>query len=86
MKPTNPADRQNPYAVPQAKVRDRYETTEVAEGSYGLGLACGGIFGLWGVLGCALMAKSETKRGALHGFLGRLLLVAVIVGIAVATG
>jgi hypothetical protein len=83
MKPTDP---ENPYATPQAKVRDRsLATTAVAEGSYGLGLACGGILGLWGVIGCALLAKADTKRGALHGFLGRLVLVLVIVALAAAT-
>lgn len=75
----------NPYATPRATIRD-HGTVQVAEGSYGLGVACGALFGLWGILGCALLAKAETKRGALHGFLGRLAVVAVIMVIAIALG
>ena len=76
----------NPYAAPRSRVRDRSAVrTEVAGGSYGLGIALGAFFGLWGILGCALMAKPETKRGSLHGFLGRLGVVGVIVVIALAT-
>lgn len=51
------------------------------EGSYGLGLVCGGVFGLWGILGCYVLGKPETQRGSVHGLLARFLLIGVIVAV-----
>lgn len=68
--PPNPYEYQNFGAYP-APPQD--------EGSFGLGVALGAIFGLWGMLGTLFFAKSETKRGARYGFAGRLLLTFILV-------
>ncbi|MBL4848362.1 MAG: hypothetical protein JKY65_22815 [Planctomycetes bacterium] len=77
----SPSNRPNPYATPRSRVDDGSSPTRGSEpeGSYGIGLACGGVFGLWGLVGCHLMGKSETKRDSVHGFLGRLGIAAVVV-------
>lgn len=79
----SPVDHANPYASPRSPVGGEFSRGRgkppVAEGSYGLGVFCGVVLGLWGLLGCHLLGKSETKRGSLHGFLGRLAGVVVVV-------
>lgn len=51
----------------------------VQEGSLGLGIALGAILGLWGWLGCLLLAKPLTKKGAGYGFAGRVAVTIVAV-------
>jgi hypothetical protein len=41
------------------------------EGSYGLGIALGFVFGLIVFLIIMAMGKAQTKRGALHGLLAK---------------
>jgi hypothetical protein len=63
----------SPYAPPSFD----YQPVESAfndGGSYGLGICAGFVFGLIGLLIVYFTGKSETKRGALHGFLGALVL------------
>ena len=75
---------ENPYAPPVAHGEAMApEQPWVDEGSYGLGLTLGIIFGLWGWIGCAIFGKYETKRGAKHGFLGRLGFVVFLVMVMV---
>lgn len=80
-------DSDNPYAAPHAKVGDRRRPRpQGEEGSYGFGLFLGFLLGLWGMLGCVVFAKPETKRGSVHGFLARLLFALIVIGIALAMG
>lgn len=60
----------NPYAAPQMDY-DPLPTYE-DEGSYGLGIALGFVFGLIVFLIIMAMGKEQTKRGALHGLLAKL--------------
>ncbi len=87
-----PACRRDSRSDPGPEAAARIEANRVAlqrreagsggdaqpEGSYLLGVALGRIFGLWGVIGTALAAKAETKRGARHAFVGRLVLVVLL--------
>jgi hypothetical protein len=70
----------NPYAPPERQVYAHpNEGVLVPEGSFGLGVALGSLLGLWGLIGCLVLGKAETKRGAKYGFLGRIGLVVVLV-------
>jgi hypothetical protein len=69
-----PPSQDNPFAsLPSTNL-----APEVQEGSFGLGVVLGGLFGLWGLIGTMVFAKPETKRGARYGFGGRLLLTLVV--------
>ena len=76
------------YAPPQpyAPPAYNYEPVEVYEeqGSYGLGIALGIVFGLIVLIIVMAVAKPETKRGALHGFLGKTAAVFLLVMVALA--
>jgi hypothetical protein len=72
----------NFYAPPVADY-DPMPTFE-DEGNYGLGFAVGFVFSLLGLIIVMVAGKSGTKRGALHGFLGRLglgLVLLIITGV-----
>lgn len=80
-------DFHNPYAAPVANVEERFEEHFVVhEGTFGGGFALGFILGLWGWLGCLLLAKAETKRGATYGFLSRVGLGVIVAFIALLAG
>lgn len=80
---------ENPYAPgevrqPEGPARRRISSRlQQTEGSFALGF---GLLGLWGLLGCWLLAKPETKRGAGMGFLARLLFVVVLIGVMALLG
>lgn len=61
---------QNPYAAPSMDY-DPLPTYE-DEGSYGLGIALGFVFGLIVFIIIMAMGKEQTKRGATHGLLAKL--------------
>jgi uncharacterized membrane protein YeaQ/YmgE (transglycosylase-associated protein family) len=48
-------------------------------GSYGTGLAIGIVFGLTGAVITHFVAQPLTKRGAWHGFFGRIVVSAIVV-------
>lgn len=77
-------DRENPYAPPTPAVPFTPDGIPEEEGSFGLGVVLGLLLGLWGLLGCHLLAKYETKRGAKYGFLCRIALTVVVAAIVVA--
>ena len=78
---------ETPTAAPAAEDVAAQETPSlVPEGSFGVGFALGFLLGLWGLLGCLIAAKRETKRGAGIGFLSRVGLALVVVGIMAAVG
>ncbi|MFO0723095.1 MAG: hypothetical protein U1E65_04860 [Myxococcota bacterium] len=81
------AEAANPFASPQSAIpRPKpFAAAPSMEGSYGLGVALGGVLGMWGLIGSLVFAKAATKRGAIHGFLGRLALIVVVVVVVVAT-
>jgi hypothetical protein len=68
----------NPYTPPVDNWGGQFQPP-VPEGSFGLGVFLGFLLGLWGWLGCLLLAKAETKRGAKWGFLSRIGLGALAV-------
>lgn len=76
---------ENPYAPGKAPL-PQFDQAPVAEGSFALGAVLGFVFGLWGWLGCLLLAKPETKRGAGIAFLVRLVLTFLLIGVTVALG
>lgn len=77
----------NPFEAPAAILRTPVVAPpDTGDGRYGLGVALGLVLGLWGLLGCLIFAKPVTKRGAIHGFLGRLGLTVIVVIIALALG
>lgn len=81
----------NPFETPTtAPAREDLAAQEapslVPEGSFGLGFALGFVLGLWGFLGCMFAAKRETKRGAGMGFMSRIGLTLVVVGIMAVVG
>jgi hypothetical protein len=76
------------YAPPQPYAPPAYNYDPVPvyeeQGSYGLGIALGILFGLIVLIIVMAVAKSETKRGALHGFLGKTAVVVLFVIAALA--
>ena len=73
----------NPYTPPASSIDGR---VVYREGSFGLGFVLGFLLGLWGWLGCLVLAKAETKRGSGYGFLSRVGLGVVVAVIAVVAG
>lgn len=72
----------NPYQAPahQYDPGNGYGyTPPVEEGSKGVGIAVGFIFGLLGLLGALIFAKPLTKTGAAMGFGIRIALTIVLV-------
>jgi hypothetical protein len=77
----------NPFAAPESSNQVFTPLPKLTEeGSLGLGIVLGVVLGLWGWLGCLIFAKPLTKRGAGYGFLGRIGLTVIVVGIAIAAG
>jgi hypothetical protein len=72
----------NPFATPQASSAAAPVEALVQEGSLKVGIVLGFVFGLWGMIGAAIFAKPQTKRGALYGMLGRLVAALIIIAIA----
>lgn len=75
---------QNPYQAPahQYDPGNPYgyaDMPPVEEGSKGVGIAIGFIFGLLGLLGALVLAKPLTKKGAAMGFGIRIALTMVFV-------
>jgi hypothetical protein len=66
-----------PYAPPAFDYQP-VQTYEQQGGSYGLGIAVGFVFALLGLIIVYITGKPDTKRGALHGFLGRIALSILI--------
>jgi hypothetical protein len=61
----------NPYDQPGGL--GGYTATELdGEGSVGLGVLIGAVFGFWGLVGAHVFAKRLTKQGAGYGFFGQL--------------
>lgn len=79
------AENPNPFEAPAASLKPKITAQpDAGEGRYGLGVTLGLVLGLWGLLGCLVFAKPVTKRGAIHGFLGRLGLTVIAVLVALA--
>lgn len=76
----------NPFEAPASSLKPAVviSAPDTGDGRYGLGVALGLVLGLWGLVGCLAFAKPVTKRGAIHGFLGRLGLTLIVVMIALA--
>ncbi|MCA8920340.1 MAG: hypothetical protein KDD82_00950 [Planctomycetes bacterium] len=79
---------ENPYSPPTRPVADLGGPShaQALEGSFGLGIFLGVFLGLWGWLGCLLLAKPQTKRGALFGFLGRIAAILLLMALLMLTG
>ena len=54
-------------------------TSQLLEGSYGAGFALGFLLGLIGLIIGIALDKSETKRGAIHGFIVQLVIGVILV-------
>lgn len=77
----------NPFEAPASAPAD-YAITPLPnlteEGNLWLGFALGFGIGLWGLLGALFLAKPRTKKGAGIGFLSRIGVTLLVVGIMVA--
>ena len=76
----------NPYAAPTPYADMGYDEPLVKEGTYIGGFLAGFLAALIGLILVYWLGKEETKRGALHGFLGRLGLVVVAVLLSALAG
>lgn len=74
----------NPFESPRTSPSAYEDAPLIRPGSFPLGFGLGFLLGLWGLLGCFLLGKADTKRGAGYGFLSRIGLTLVVVAIAVA--
>lgn len=65
--------------APAPAYTNHSSTSHIVEGSYGAGFALGFLLGLIGLIIGIALDKSETKRGALHGFLTELVISIILV-------
>jgi len=69
----------NPYAAPVGNFDYEPIETYTEQGNYALGFVVGFLFSLLGLIIMYVAGADLTKKGALHGFLGRLGLTILIV-------